>query len=181
MIARKKILIIITSIICVFGLLTTIIFLRKYNSPQFVITEINQTLKLSIPYNDITFFEKNGGGFHGDGDIIVILTLNNEENKKFQNNLDDRWMKLEQKSEIYNYLWSSETTPGEKAFGGMLNRDYLLQLTWYSFSVTIPIIKQMKKSISMIFLIFIMLGILMKKVRFIFKRQIYEFDFNYLI
>ena len=169
MIARKKILIIITSIICVFGLLTTIIFLRKYNSPQFVITEINQTLKLSIPYNDITFFEKNGGGFHGDGDIIVILTLNNEENKKFQNNLDDRWMKLEQKSEIYNYLWSSETTPGEKAFGGM------------SFSVTIPIIKQMKKSISMIFLIFIMLGILMKKVRFIFKRQIYEFDFNYLI
>lgn len=122
MIARKKILIIITSIICVFGLLTTIIFLRKYNSPQFVITEINQTLKLSIPYNDITFFEKNGGGFHGDGDIIVILTLNNEENKKFQNNLDDRWMKLEQKSEIYNYLWSSETTPGEKAFGGMLNK-----------------------------------------------------------
>ena len=122
MIARKKILIIITSIICVFGLLTTIIFLRKYNSPQFVITEINQTLKLSIPYNDITFFEKNGGGFHGDGDIIVILTLNNEENIKFQNNLDDRWMKLEQKSEIYNYLWSSETTPGEKAFGGMLNK-----------------------------------------------------------
>lgn len=122
MIARKKILIIITSIICVFGLLTTIIFLRKYNSPQFVITEINQTLKLSIPYNDITFFEKNGGGFHGDGDIIVIITLSNEENKKFQNNLDDRWMKLEQKSEIYNYLWSSETTPGEKAFGGMLNK-----------------------------------------------------------
>ena len=94
MIARKKILIIITSIICVFGLLTTIIFLRKYNSPQFVITEINQTLKLSIPYNDITFFEKNGGGFHGDGDIIVILTLNNEENKKFQNNLDKSGMRF---------------------------------------------------------------------------------------
>lgn len=121
MIARKKILIIITSIICISSLLTTIILSRKYNLPQYVITEVNHVMNLSIPYDNIAFFERDGGGFHGDGDIIAILTLNDENNKNFQCKLDDRWIKLEQKSEIYNYLWCSETIPGEKAIGGMLN------------------------------------------------------------
>ena len=72
-------------------------------------------MKIYIPDNKITYFTKDSGGFHGDGNTIMILTLTDEDNNEFKKNLDVRWKKLNQKSEIYNYLWGSENT------GGMLN------------------------------------------------------------
>ena len=117
MIARKNI--IIFSIIFSFVLLI-LIFPYNKDLPQHFITEVNQAMKLSIPYNDIICFEMSSG-FHGDGDTILILRLTDQTNKCFQNNLDNKWIKLNRKSEIYNYLWDSETRPGTKAVGGMLN------------------------------------------------------------
>ena len=120
MITRKKIKI-FTSLICVLVLLIIIILYRTYDSPRHVIAEVNHIMNLSVPYNDITYFEKKSGGFHGDGDTISIITLTDENNSSFHDNLDDRWIKIHPKSEIYNYLWDSKTIPGKKAVGGMLN------------------------------------------------------------
>lgn len=72
-------------------------------------------MKIYIPDNKITYFTKDSGDFHGDGNTIMILTLTDEDNNEFKKNLDVRWKKLNQKSKIYNYLWGSENT------GGMLN------------------------------------------------------------
>lgn len=104
-------------------LFAILMFFSGCQSGKSIVNNVNNILDINIPKTHVEYYKNSISGFHGDGEIIEILTLNDEENTTFQNNLDNRWMKLDPKSEIYNYLWASDTIPGKKSIGGMLNEN----------------------------------------------------------
>ena len=102
----------VISIVCFFPINTT--------ESSFV-KGVNKTLGTEIPVWKVQYFKDDTGGFHGDGDTVEIINLNIKENENFAKTIDNNWMYLNQESEIYNFLWSSETPIGTKPVGGLLN------------------------------------------------------------
>ncbi|MGN1132451.1 MAG: hypothetical protein ACI4RL_06055 [Ruminococcus sp.] len=102
----------VISIICFFPFKTT---------ESSFIKEVNKTLDIEVPFGDVKYFQENVGGFHGDGDTVEIIELNSKDNENFSKNIHKSWMYLNQDSDIYNTLWSSETTPDENPVGGVLD------------------------------------------------------------
>lgn len=120
---RRIISIYIKKVVCFISIFTLLILFSGCQSGESIVNTVNSVLNINIPNAKVEYFYSSIGGFHGDGERVEILKLNDEQNTTFQNNLDDRWMKLDPKSEIYNYLWYSDTVPGKKAIGGMLNEN----------------------------------------------------------
>lgn len=109
-------------------LFAILIFFSGCQSGESIVNTVNYILNINIPNTKVEYYNSSIGGFHGDGEIVEILKLNDEENTTFQNKLDDRWMNLDQKSEIYNYLWYSDTVPGKKATGGIIIIMFMQQM-----------------------------------------------------
>ena len=85
------------------------------------IKEVNKVLDVKVNADNIKYFSDDVGGFHGDGDTVEIIELNREDNKLFNSTIDSRWSYLEQKSEIYNFLWDSKTDIDMNPIGGRLD------------------------------------------------------------
>lgn len=89
------------------------------------VRHVNKTLNLSIPLKNANYYNDSTGGFHGDGNIVEIICLNKKENVIFNETIDKKWLYLDQESDIYNCLWCSETKPGEKPWGGLLDDKFI--------------------------------------------------------
>ncbi|QCT07811.1 hypothetical protein [Ruminococcus bovis] len=85
------------------------------------IKKVNKVLDVKVNADNIKYFSDDVGGFHGDGDTVEIIELNREDNKLFNSTIDSRWSYLEQNSEIYNFLWDSETDIDMNPIGGRLD------------------------------------------------------------
>ncbi|MGN0460541.1 MAG: hypothetical protein ACI4HL_06470 [Ruminococcus sp.] len=103
-----------------FAISIVLFFPFKTTESSFV-KEVNKTLDTQIPPGDVQYFRDDTGGFHGDGDTVEVIKLNSKDNENFSKNIDDKWMYLNQDSDIYNTLWSSETAPGNNPGGSVLD------------------------------------------------------------
>ena len=126
--SKKNIFILISATILGAVLFYFLLFLFSYQiaeyltSDSYFVKDVNKTLNINIPAEDIQYYIDDRGGFHGDGDTIAIIKLNSEDNESFKRTIDSKWLCLDQKSEIYDLLWDYETSFDHKPVGGKLNK-----------------------------------------------------------
>ena len=86
-------------------------------SEKYYIKEVNPIFDINIPQANVEYYKNTHGGFHGDGDTVEIISLTKEQNDVFNDEIDTRWLSLDTKSEIYDFLWGSQTKIGETPSG----------------------------------------------------------------
>lgn len=84
---------------------------------QYYIKEFNSIFDINIPQANPEYYKNTHGGFHGDGDVVEIISLSKEQNDIFNDEINIKWLSLDTKSELYNFLWSSITKLGEVPCG----------------------------------------------------------------
>ncbi len=94
------------------------------NYYQNFIENANKIFETNIPYGKVEYYIDNQGGFHGDGDIVMIIGLNSDENNIFSKSIDKKWMKVDDNEDIAMYLWGLDNSFDKSSIGGgMLDKN----------------------------------------------------------
>ena len=122
-----------------FGIIAEILSFLLCLFPNTAISEIRENLDIEIKNYQIEFHEDTHGGFHGDGEEIIIFRPNDEQIKK----IEAEWQKTPLDSGIaplifpeeeYNGLELTEYIPKTEGFWVYKNRNSFTD--GYSYNIS---------------------------------------------
>ena len=123
----------------IFGIIAEILSFLLCLFPNTAISEIRENLDIDIKNYQIEFHEDTHGGFHGDGEEIIIFRPTAEQIKK----IETEWQKTPVDSGIaplifpkeeYNGLELTEYIPDTEGFWFYKNRNDALYSYNFSFA-----------------------------------------------
>lgn len=123
----------------IFGIIAEILSFLLCLFPNTAISEIRENLDIDIKNYQIEFHEDTHGGFHGDGEEIIIFRPDEKQIEK----IEDEWQKTPIDSGIaplifpeneYNGLELTEYIPNTEGFWFYKNRSSFTDGYSYNFS-----------------------------------------------